>query len=115
MADLEVPELDVFAIDFSASLSRPAPPIYRDMPTTTKASGQLVGDDYDRVTALRGYVVPRLADDRDPPNVPPHATYCRPLGGGGFFPAQCRPFFICAIPIRQTAANIYSERELSHR
>ena len=73
MTDFEVPELDGFAIDFPAFLSRLAPSIYRYMPITRKAPRKLVRDDYNRVIAFRGYVVPRLAYDGHPPDAPRHA------------------------------------------
>jgi len=63
MTDFEVPELDIFAIDFPAFLSRLAPSIYRHMPFPSKAPRKLVRDGYNWVIAFRGYVVPRLADD----------------------------------------------------
>ena len=72
MADLEVPELDVFAIDFPAFLSLLAPSIYRYMPISSKAPRKLVRDGYNRAVAFRGYVVPRLADDRDASSTRPH-------------------------------------------
>jgi hypothetical protein len=73
-ASPEVPKLNRLANDFLALLSPLAPPEDRDVPIGSKASGELVGDDHNRVAAVRGYVVPRLANDGDPPSARPHVT-----------------------------------------
>ena len=74
MADPDVPKLNSFANDFLVLLSRLAPSINCDMPIASKASGELVRDDYNRVVAVRGYVVPGLANDGDPPSARTHVT-----------------------------------------
>jgi hypothetical protein len=77
--------MDALAIDFASFLSASATPKDCNMPIGSKAPSELVGDDYDGVAALRGHVVPRLADDGNSPNAPPHVRYCAWFGCGGFF------------------------------
>ncbi len=97
MAGPDVPKLNSFADDFLALLSRLAPSINCDMPIGSKASGELVGDDYNRVAAVRGYIVPRLANNGDPPSARPHVTYRARLNRRRLSQAQCRSVFIRAI------------------
>ncbi len=97
MADVDAPKLNSFANDFLVLLSRLAPSINCDMPIGSKASGKLVGDDYNRVAAVRFYVIPGLTDDGDPPSARTHLTYRARLDRGRLSQAQCRLVFICAI------------------
>jgi hypothetical protein len=97
IADVDAPKLNSFANDFPVLLSRLAPSINCDMPIESKASGKLVGDDYNRVAAVRFYVILGLANDGDPPSARTHVTYPARLDRGRLSQAQCRLVFTCVI------------------